>query len=587
MLQSIMIESFAIIEQVTIDFSNHMTVLSGETGAGKSIIIDALGILCGGRGSNEYIRQGSDKLVVEGMFSFDEVPLALIRTLDELGIDSSSLSADGLIIRREITQQGKNIIRVNGQLINVTALKRIGEHLVDIHGQNEHQALLDNTQHLALVDQLGDAEFEQLKADYQQAFEHYQTVRTKWQQSQKNEQEQLQRLSFLEFQVSEIEAANLSQDEYETLEQMSLRLQNAAKIAQGVSAINYLLSEHESSVLGNLNEVIGEMAQIQHYHDAFPALYEQLKSMRFDLQEVAHEIAMSGDFGEDDSQSIDEIEARLNELGQLKRKYGMEIDEIMAYYDQISEEIYQVKHREDYLKELSQEFNVVYQKAVVLAQQLHDARVVLAEQLVKAIEKELADLYMPHSRFDVQFQTVESQRFDLVEIGAVEFLQLNELGFDIAEFYAITNVGEASKPLVKVASGGELSRFMLALKAVFSRQSKERVMVFDEIDTGVSGRVAQAIAEKIAQIAQMNQVLCITHLAQVAAIAAQQLYIQKIVENNRTHTAVALVNLDERIEILANMISGKQITDSSRQLAKEMLAEMQAVKQSLDNLQLK
>ncbi|MBF6978821.1 DNA repair protein RecN [Aerococcaceae bacterium zg-BR22] len=581
MLQSITIESFAIIDQVTIDFSNHMTVLSGETGAGKSIIIDALGILCGGRGSNEYIRQGSDKLVVEGMFSFDTVSTALTQTLDALGIDCTNLAIDGLIIRREITQQGKNIIRVNGQLINVTTLKRIGEHLVDIHGQNEHQALLDNTQHLALIDQLGDEHFEQLKMNYQQAYEQYQTVRSKWQQSQKNEQEQLQRLSFLEFQVSEIEAANLSKDEYESLEQTSLRLQNAAKISQGVAAINYLLSEHESSILGNLNEVISELGQIQHYHEAFPALFEQLNSMRYDLQEVAHEIAMNGDFGEDDSQSIDEIEARLSELGQLKRKYGMEIEEIMAYYDQISEEIYQVKHREDYLKALSDELRVAYEQAFGLAQALHEARVALAQQLVAAIEKELADLYMSHSRFDVHFETVESQRFELVDIGSVDYLQLNEMGLDIAEFYAITNVGEASKPLVKVASGGELSRFMLALKAVFSRQSGERVMVFDEIDTGVSGRVAQAIAEKIAQIAQVNQVLCITHLAQVAAIAAQQLYIQKIVENNRTHTAVAQVNVAERIEILANMISGKQITDSSRQLAKEMLVEMQSVKERL------
>lgn len=574
MLQSLTIESFAIIDQVTIDFSQGMTVLSGETGAGKSIIIDALGILCGGRGSNEFIRQDSEKLVVEGLFSFNEKPAALMQILKEFSIDAEHLLEDGLIIRREINTQGKNLIRVNGQLLNVTALKRIGSQLVDIHGQNEHQALLDNTQHLSLVDQLGDNQFIQLKKDYQMAYENYVSLRRQWFKSQKNEQEQMQRLSFLEFQVNEIEAAQLVKEEYEQLEAISARLQNATKITQSMEAINYLMSDSESSILGNLSEVMDELNQIKDFDDQYPAIIDQVKSIRIDLQEIAHQVAMSSDGFDTGDQSIDEVEARLNELGQLKRKYGMEIEEILEYYDQISEEIYQVRNREAYLKDLAIKFKEAYQVALKLAQQLSQERQTLAKGLVTAIEHELADLYMLHSRFEVRFNTLQTEQIELEELGTVEWINLSMEGQDEAEFYAMTNVGEASKPLVKVASGGELSRFMLALKAVFSRQLSEHTMVFDEIDTGVSGRVAQAIAEKIAQIAYHNQVLCITHLAQVAAIAHDQLYIQKQVANNRTSTVVNTLTTDERREILAQMMSGKNITDSSLQMADDLLTEM-------------
>lgn len=574
MLQSLTIESFAIIDQVTIDFTQGMTVLSGETGAGKSIIIDALGILCGGRGSNEFIRQDSEKLVVEGLFSFNEQPTALIQLLEELSIDTEHLLEDGLIIRREINNQGKNLIRVNGQLLNVTALKRIGSHLVDIHGQNEHQALLDNTQHLSLVDQLGDQQFIQLKEKYQTAYEQYAAIRRQWFKSQKNEQEQMQRLSFLEFQVNEIEAAHLVKEEYEQLEAISAKLQNATKITHAMESINYLMSDSDSSILGNLSEVIDELNQIKDFDDQYPAILDQVKSIQIDLQEIAHQVAMSNDGFDTGDQSIDEVEARLNELGQLKRKYGMEIDEILDYYDQISEEIYQVRNREAYLKDLALKFNTAYQEALTLAQQLTAERQKLAKGLVTAIEHELADLYMPHSRFEVRFNTLATEQIELDELGTVEWINLSIEGQDEAEFYAMTNVGEASKPLVKVASGGELSRFMLALKAVFSRQLSEHTMVFDEIDTGVSGRVAQAIAEKIAQIAFHNQVLCITHLAQVAAIAHEQLYIQKQVANNRTSTVVNTLTTKERREILAQMMSGKTITDSSLQMADDLLTEM-------------
>lgn len=572
MLQSLSIENFAIIEQVAIDFAGGMTVLSGETGAGKSIIIDALGILCGGRGSSEWIRHGSERLMVEGLFTFSEPQPPLEAALDEFGITYDA-TAEDLILRREITAQGKNIIRINGQLANVSLLKKIGTHLVDIHGQNEHQALLDNTQHLALLDEFGHRDLGEVAANYQVAYRQFRQLKQDWQHAQQNEQDQLQQLSFLEFQIAEIEQAELNIGEDEELESISKRLQNAQTIQQNIEAANYILSDSDANVLTQLKQVSHLLQAIEKYHPPLNEVVAQLDSMQYDLQEIAHQVAMTAGEFEHDTQTIDEVEARLNELGQLKRKYGMNISELLAHYQAISEEVYQIKHREQYLAKLEANVQQAYQAAHQLAEQLHQARQRSAKQLVTAIEHELADLYMANSRFDVQFApaTPDKKLAPLIPNA----VQLTDTGFDQVEFYVATNVGETLKPLVKVASGGELSRFMLALKSVFSTAALSKTMVFDEIDTGVSGRVAQAIAEKMAQVSKRHQVLCITHLPQVAAIAHEQLYIEKVVANERTHTQVATLDVDRRSEIIAQMMSGKVVSDASLQLAKELLKELQ------------
>ncbi|HFI0463140.1 TPA: DNA repair protein RecN [Streptococcus suis] len=574
MLKILTIESFAIMDKVNLDFSKGMTVLSGETGAGKSIIIDALGILCGGRGANEFIRKGEDKLLVEGLFTFEKLNPALVQEMTSLGLDTEELLSTGLIIRREINTQGKNMIRVNGQMINVSQLKLIGRHLVDIHGQNEHQALLDNSQHLALIDQLGKQDFISAKEAYAEAYEAYAKVRNQWLAAQKNEKDQVQRLNFLEFQLAEIEAANLVPEEYQALEAMSKKLQNASKIAEGINAINYLLTDSDQAVVSNLSQAIGHLASLTKYDDQYSELLPKLKLIQEELQDHAHTLALSGQAGDLDDQSIDEVESRLDQLDQLKRKFGMDIDEILTYYQEISEEIYQIRHRESYLRDLAQALNQAYQTALAASQDLSDKRQTMAGDLVTAIEKELQDLYMPQARFKVDFSPLGQESFDLDGIGKVNWQVLGPEGKDMAEFYAMTNVGEAFKPLVKVASGGELSRFMLALKTVFSRQASPFVMVFDEIDSGVSGRVAQAIAEKIAQVGQIHQVLCITHLAQVAAIANYQLLIQKRVKDERTFTQVDYLEQEGRQQVLAGMIAGKTVTASSRELAAELLQEM-------------
>lgn len=570
LLESLTIENFAIIEKVKIDFQDEMTVLSGETGAGKSIIIDALGILCGGRGSSDYIRQGSQKLMIEGLFTFGEVPSVMVNELSDFGLDID-IERDNLIIRREINDKGKNTIRINGQLANVTLLKTIGSFLVDIHGQNEHQDLLDQSKHLQLLDDFGGKELEQLSNQYRVVFDNYSELRTQWMKAQQADADQQQRLNFLLFQMQEIENANLVEGEVEELEVLSNKIQNAQLISQNTFAVSQLLSDSDESILNQLDQVIIMLEEIKNYNPAYDLIEESLSTIKFDLEEYSHQLASMQSY-EDDNQTLDEVEERLSELSRLKRKFGMDISEILIYYHEISEEVYQIQHRERYLEELEAKLISAYEEAYKLADSLHHYRKALSSELVEVIETELSDLYMKDSRFSVQFKDREmDSKLQLAQ--RAEVVNLNRTGIDNIEFYVATNVGEQVKPLVNVASGGELSRFMLALKTAFSRENTAKTMVFDEIDTGVSGRVAQAIAEKIREVAEKHQVLCITHLPQVAAISNFQLYIHKKVDSGRTQTQVSNLSMSERIEIIAAMISGKATTKNSLRLANELIEE--------------
>lgn len=571
MLDTLTIENFAIIDQLTIDFTEGMTVLSGETGAGKSIIIDALGILCGGRGSSDYIRQDSDKLMIEGLFSFEQAVPALKVALASFGIEAD-LMKENLIIRREININGKNTIRINGQLANVTLLKTIGSFLVDIHGQNEHQDLLDKSKHLEMLDNYAGHKIYSIKEKYTVAYNHYQAMRNDWMDANQNDTEQKQRLGFLEFQISEIEAANIVEDEDTELEAISQKLQNAQTIAENIASINVLFSEADDSLLVQMHRIIDALEEIKAYDESYPTILESLESIRFELEEYAHQLASSNNLLDSDNQSLNEVESRLAELSQLKRKYAMSISEIMDYYHEISEEVYQIINRDRYLEDLEGKFKAAYQQALDLAQELHQIRQEVATELVTDIENELQDLFMENSRFSIHFDNLKLEKLSFS--GQTEnWLKLHSTGFDSVEFYVSTNIGEGEKALIHVASGGELSRFMLALKTVFSRQSLSKVMVFDEIDTGVSGRVAKAIAEKIKEVSTNHQVLCITHLPQVAAISDWQLYIQKRVTEGRTATMIKQLSLEERSEIIAMMISGRDITQNSLRMSQELLEE--------------
>ena len=573
MLVSLQIENFAIIDQVTIDFQDQMTVLSGETGAGKSIIIDALSIICGGRASGDFIREGADRFNLKAMFSLDDQS-KLRDQLHQIGITIEE-DEEYLLIQREFQASGKNTIMLNGQLANVSMLKGIGKYLVDIHGQNDHQDLLDSSKHLDLLDHYAMSNLAVKQRAYTEAYQEYNQLRSQLLESQQDEREQAQRLSFLEFQYQELEQLALQPGEDQELLIQSKKLQHAQETHQTIQAINQLLTDQDQSVDSQLDQAVQLLSQLSTIDAVYQTLARSLESLQIDLKELAGTIALSDQEVDLDEREIDDLEMRLSQIEQMKHKYAMTVEELLDYQVKISEEIYQIKHREAYIAKVQAEFVKAYDKCYDLADQLSQIRQDQANHLQVEIEHQLQELYMSNSKFEVHFTRVNVDQAIRQVMFNREFVKLEAKGLDQVEFYVQTNLGEASKRLVKVASGGELSRLMLALKTIFSRHQAAQTLVFDEIDTGVSGRVATAIALKLAQIGQGAQVLCITHLPQVAAAADHQLLISKGIKDGRTFTQVKPLTEEERTCQIARMMSGADVSQSSLDLARELIERMQ------------
>ncbi|EFF62171.1 DNA repair protein RecN [Enterococcus faecium] len=554
MLQEISITNFAIIPELRLSFHEGMTALTGETGAGKSIIIDALGLLAGGRGSSDYIRQGAEKCILEGLFELPKQE-GFSELMVELGIETDE---DNLIVRRDMSLTGKNVCRVNGHIITLANLRKIGSYLVDIQGQNEHQELLQPESHLALLDRFGDAAFQQKKKSYQQEYTSYRELEKRVRKVQQNEKSYVQRIDMLHFQQEEIATADLQVGEEEKLKEEREKLSNYQKIADGLAAGYGALTNNEQNSVDGVGLAVAELQGIAHLDVEYEAIYENIQSAYYLLQDAIGDMSRQIDLLELDESRLEEVTQRLELIRQLKRKYGESIESILAYYDEITEELASSDFSEGQLDKMKEELE---QKELLLQQQaadLHEARKKIAKELEKSILHELKSLYMENTEFEVRFLKEENR-------------QLNHDGFDQIEFYITTNPGEPLKPLVKVASGGELSRMLLALKTIFSSEQGVTSIIFDEVDTGVSGRVAQAIADKISQISKHSQVLCITHLPQVAAVADYQYYIVKAVIDGRTQTSVSELKTKEREEEIARMLAGSEITKLTLEHAKELL----------------
>ncbi|NTQ66105.1 DNA repair protein RecN [Enterococcus faecium] len=554
MLQEISITNFAIIPELRLSFHEGMTALTGETGAGKSIIIDALGLLAGGRGSSDYIRQGAEKCILEGLFELPKQE-GFSELMVELGIETDE---DNLIVRRDMSLTGKNVCRVNGHIITLANLRKIGSYLVDIQGQNEHQELLQPESHLALLDRFGDAAFQQKKKSYQQEYTSYRELEKRVRKVQQNEKSYVQRIDMLHFQQEEIAAADLQVGKEEKLKEEREKLSNYQKIADGLAAGYGALTNNEQNSVDGVGLAVAELQGIAHLDVEYEAIYENIQSAYYLLQDAIGDMSRQIDLLELDENRLEEVTQRLELIRQLKRKYGESIESILAYYDEITEELASSDFSEGQLDKMKEELE---QKELLLQQQaadLHEARKKIAKELEKSILHELKSLYMENTEFEVRFLKEENR-------------QLNHDGFDQIEFYITTNPGEPLKPLVKVASGGELSRMLLALKTIFSSEQGVTSIIFDEVDTGVSGRVAQAIADKISQISKYSQVLCITHLPQVAAVADYQYYIVKAVIDGRTQTSVSELKTKEREEEIARMLAGSEITKLTLEHAKELL----------------
>lgn len=554
MLQELTIDNLAIIKHLSLEFANQMTVLTGETGAGKSIIIDAVGLLAGGRGSQEFIRRGEEKLRLQGQFALTADP-GLAALLDSLGIEYE----DGtLIIMREIHRNGRNTIRVNGQLINTTMLRQIGAYLVDIQGQNEHQLLLQPEKHLGMLDQYASKQVQPLLTKYQQLYHDYSQLKAAVTKKQANEQQWAQRLDMLHYQVDEIGSAQLKADEEEQLTSERDRLEHFQQINNALQQAVATFNDGEAPVLDQVATVMEAINGIAEFDDDYDLLSKSLNDAYYALQDVANQAGQQLDLLEFDDQRLAEIDQRLTVIGDLEHKYGDSVAKVLDYYAKIKKELDTMEAAADSNNDLEARLATAQEQLQTVGEELSRVRQQAAHQLAAQVHQQLAELYMAKADFEVHFAKQVSGTF-------------TPTGIDEVEFYIRTNPGESMGPLAKIASGGELSRVMLALKTIFAANEGVTSIIFDEVDTGVSGRVAQAIADKIRLIAANSQVLCITHLPQVAAVAQHHFLIKKAVHDERTTTTVTSLAAAQRVNELARMLSGEKVTKLTKEHAQELL----------------
>ncbi len=579
LLSELSIRNFAIIESLNISFQKGLTVLSGETGAGKSIIIDAISLLVGGRGSAEFVRYGTDKAEIEGLFYIEDEQHPCAMKAEELDIELE----DGMIIlKRDISVNGKSVCRVNGKLVTLSTLKEIGKTLVDIHGQHETQDLMNEDRHLFMLDHFeGDHILVQLEK-YQNVYREYEQLKKQLHSLTENEQQMAHRLDLIQFQHEEIRNAGLKIDEEQNLLEERLKISNFEKIYKALGDSYRSLTEDRSG-LDHIRNAMNQMESITDLDIAYQENYDAIANSYYLLEEVAYQLREKLDMMEYDPNRLDEIETRLNEIRMLKRKYGNTVEEILAYADEIEKEIFTIENKDVHIETTKKKLKEIEQLIVEEAKLLSDMRHDLANRLTTAIHQELKELYMEKTKFEVMIKKKEGTIDDPLVEGAP--VKMTQDGYDDVEFYISTNPGEPLKPLSKVASGGELSRIILALKSIFSKHQGVASVIFDEVDTGVSGRVAQAIAEKIYRVSVNSQVLCITHLPQVASMADSHLFIRKQIVNERTVTSVTVLSQEEKVTEIARMISGVEITDLTTEHARELLSQAHRFKQTAEAIQ--
>lgn len=554
MLSEISIHNFAIIEHLEVTFDEGLTVLTGETGAGKSIIIDAVQLLAGARGSQEFIRHGAKKAELEGMFTIDDEHHPVFGKLAEFGIECEDGS---IILRRDLNANGKTTCRVNGKLVTIASLREIGSQLIDIHGQHDNQELMHEKRHIHLLDQFAGSKLAEAHRNYIDIYHHYTKLKRRLETANENEQQVAQRIDLYSFQLKEIDNAELVIGEEEELEEEKLKLQHFNRIFERLNTAYESISgdNHALDWVGSAMSDLEDAASIDKDLESHS---EIISTSFYSLQDTAHELKNIIDRMEFDPTRLPVVEDRLAMLVSLKRKYGATIEDVLIYREKIAEDLDQLLNRDERLVLEQEKLAQLEKDLAVEANELSIIRQESAVLLEDAIMQQLKELHMEKSSFKVSISRKASNNYD-------------SNGFDEVVFLISTNLGEPLKPLVKIASGGELSRIMLALKTIFSKHQGITSIIFDEVDTGVSGRVAQAIADKIAMISTHSQVLCISHLPQVAAMADHHLLIRKEVKGNRTTTAVAEITDLDRTKELSRMLSGAEVTSLTLQHADELL----------------
>jgi DNA repair protein RecN (Recombination protein N) len=566
MLRELTIRQFAIIEEVHLSFEHGFHVLTGETGAGKSILIDALGLVAGGRASSDFVRHGAKAAEIEAVFEIPEAH-SIRPLLIDWGFEQDDL--DLLIIRREITASGKSTCRINGRSVTLSMLREVGGRLLDLSGQHEHQALLRVEEHLDWLDRFGGEDLLSLRREYEEMYREYRKVTRELEKLDLNRKELARRLDLLTFQRDEIAKATLTPGEDEELERERSRLMHAEKLLTHTAGA-YESMYGERGALDLLQDAIHHLEQAAAMDETLGRTAESLQNAYYLLEEAVREVGRYRDDFDFEPGRLDEVEERLHLIRQLKRKYGDTIEEIIRYKEQVERELAELEHREETQEQLQEEADRLLGELRRLAGELSAKRKKAAMELEKRVEKELADLNMGSTVFHVSFYR------DAYRSG-----ELFATGQDRIEFQISPNPGEPLKPLAKIASGGELSRIMLALKVIFTGVQEVHTLIFDEVDTGVSGRAAQAIAEKISALAQSFQVLCVTHLPQVACMADHHYLIVKDTEADQTKTRVKKLDFEGRTLELARMLGGVEVTRTTREHAEEMLRLAEEAKHAI------
>ena len=547
MLSLLHIENIAVIESADISFDQGFNVLTGETGAGKSIVIDAISAILGERAYRDMIRTGTAKASVRAVFT--DVPQ--LNWFADNGVEYDPET----VIQREIHLDGKNVCRVNGSLISVSILRKLGIQLINIHGQHDSASLFDEDNHLSFLDAFGDNAH--LREDYAGKYEEVSKLRRQIDRMTMDEGEKLRRMETLKYQIAEIEKADLESGEDEALEARRKILQNAEKLSNGMeTAVECLYGGDDSDgASGLLAQAEYALARLAKFSDSYAALHERVADLMYQVQDVAEEVRDARDDLSYSADELEQIESRLDVIHRLRRKYGVTCADILEYLDKAKKELDDIEFADDHLERLKKKLKKAEDSAWEAAMQLRKNREEIAVYMSQRILTELAQLDMPKVQFSCEFTETD----------------LSANGADAVAFYMSANAGEALKPMSKVASGGELARIMLAMKNVLAEKDQVNTLIFDEVDTGVSGRAAQKVAEKLRSVAAHKQVLCVTHLPQLAALANTHLLIAKTERNGRTYTSVTPLDVEGRKRELARIIGGTNITETTLKSAEEML----------------
>ena len=537
MISNLHIKNIGIIENVEIDFNRGLNVLTGETGAGKTLILGSLGIISGGRFSKEMIRKGETNSYVE---------LCMYEPESEYSVDGN------IIISREINANGRNLCKINGRMVTVNELKDFMSKFIEIHGQNDNQNLLDIKEHHKYLDDFIGTSIIELKDEYVGYYTRYNEINKELKENYGDDKERQRKIDLLKYQINEIEVANLKETEEDELEEKRKIIMNSEKIANSLNEADSAIGENTIDLLSTGIRALEKIEQIDKKYEQ---TVSSLKSVYYELQEISKDISSYKEDTYFDEQERVEIEERLDLIYDLKRKYGNSISEIMQYNEEIKQEIDKIENLEDRNNQLKQEQKQVKQKMTEIALEMHSIRIENANELSLQINKNLQDLEMKNAKINIHVDYIEDEFYST--------------GKDKIEIYISTNLGEDEKELSKIASGGEMSRVMLAIKTVLANTDQMPVLVFDEIDTGISGKAANKVAEKLSKISESHQVLCISHLPNIAAIADYNYFISKHIQNERTNTNIKLLNENEVINEIARISSG-EINEATLQYATEL-----------------